>query len=253
MTPVFRYKTDPNNLDPKSLKEISAAEIMAMSMPEFLQFKSKLANVRHRKRYDVAVFEAVGIPAGTTKTIFRKGIGQEDSLATSDTRFAKTRAHTNMSRDGEFEQGSLVIIEDVSAVQAITSGVPATVVNGIVTNARATFPAFLDPALVLNVWLNQVELAYKEGETEIQKGLLSEFPQNSGVSGFLGASPGGIAQNAFMPVMAMANPRVLEGGEDFSVDIRTLASFDATVATGVGLQITQKVELSTIEVIQVKL
>ncbi len=199
----------------------------------------------------MAVVEAVIIPAGTTKDLFRKGTGQEDTFATSDTEYKKTRQHTNMHRGGEFEQGSLVIITDISAPKAFFSGLPTAVVNGIVTNARATFPAYIDPALLLDTWLNCVELDYREGEASINADPLTRFSQNSGVSGVIGGSNGGIIQNAFMPSLSLDNPRILEGGEDFSVRLQTMSSFDAS-ATGVNMPIAQKVVLSTTELVNVR-
>lgn len=249
---VFQYRNDINNLNPKDLSAITIDQLMMMSMPEFLNFQNRLVNVRHRKRRDMALYEKTVITPQHHKAIFRKGVGQEDSYATSDTRYTKTRAHTNMQRDGEFQQGSLVIIKDISAIIEFTAGIPTTVEHGLITNAKAVFPTNYDNCLALSAWKRQVELVYKEGESEIVKGDLSEFPQNDGVSGFNGASPGGIAQNAFQPSMAFPNPRVLQGGDDFSVEIRPLCNFDTSQANGINQVIRQIVELYTVELVTVK-
>ncbi len=252
MAQAFRYRVDINNLDARDLAAISAEEIMRMSMPEFLQFQNRLVSVRHRTRYDLAVWEKVIITQEMAKAIFRKGVGQEDNYASSDIRFTKTRAHTNMMRNGEFDQGSLAIITDISAKMSIYPSLPTTQDKGLITNCKATFPAYIDPALILGVWKEQTEVAYKEGDSEIFKGLVSEFPQNDGISGFVGANGGGVAQNVLMAQANLANPRVLHGGEDFSVDVRPLAAFDATAATGINQQVVQKIELKTIELVTVK-
>ena len=245
MEPVFRFKANGGGTLPITMKEIQD-----MSMPEFLQFKDKLVNVRERERYDKAIYEAVNIKAGLVKDIFRKGYGQEDTYATSDTEYKKTKWHTNMHRSGEFEQGSLVIITDISAPKAFFAGKPTTVLNGQVTNAKATFPTDTDPALSLDTWLKCVVLDYREGESSINEEPLRRYPQNDGQSGVIGASQGGLMQNAFMPSVALKNPRTLIGGEDFSVRLTTLHDFDAS-ATGLNQVIVQEVILSTIELIRV--
>lgn len=245
MDQVFRFKANSGGTSPISMKEIRE-----MSMPEFLQFKDRLVNVRERERYDKAIFEAVIIKAGTIKDIFRKGVGQEDTLATSDTEYKKSRWHTNMHRGGEFEQGAMVVVYDISAPKAFFAGKPTTSTNGAVTNAKATFPADIDPALVMDTWLKCVELDYREGEYSINAEPLRRYPQNDGQSGVLGSSPGGFVQNAFMPSMALKAPRTLEGGDDFSVRLTALHDFDAS-ATGINQVIVQEVILSTIELIRV--
>jgi hypothetical protein len=245
---VFRYKNNPSSLNPAEMSIISANEIMNMTSQEFLNFKGRLANVRHRTRFDTAVWEAAIITPAMVATIFRKGVGQTDKYASSDTTFNKTRAHTNMTRNGEFPQGSLVIVADVIARKAFTSGVPTTVVNGVITNPRATFPAYLDPALALQVWTENVEMAYREDDVDKVADTLNRFPQNDGMSGAIGASQGGIMQNVMMPRFGLHSPRVLDGGDDFSVEIRPLANFDASV-TGINQVIIQRVELETVEVI----
>ena len=246
MTPVFNFKQNGGKLG-----EISLGEIQKMSMPEFLSFKDQLVNVRERERYDKAIFEAVNIKGGTTKDLFRKGYDQEETFVTSDNEYKKTRWHTNMHRGGEFEQGSLIIITDISAPKAFFAGKPTTVVNGAVTNAKATFPTDVDPALSLDTWLKCVELEYREGETPIIREPLRRYPQNDGQSGVIGASQGGLMQNAFMPSVALKNPRTLEGGDDFSVRLSLMHDFDASAA-GINQQIVQEVILSTIELIRVR-
>jgi len=251
MPEVFRYKVPVTDKNPAGTAVITADEIARMGINEFLLFKNRLVNVRHRERYDIAVYEPVLIKDGLVKDLFRKGNGQQETFATSEVEFKKTRRHTNMHRGGEFEQGSLIIIEDISAPKAFTPGRPTTVTNGIVTNCKATFPPDFDAGLTLDTWLQAVELDYREGETSIKADALTNYPQNSGVSGVLGASQGGIIQNAFNPRMALENPRVLEGGDDFSVRLLMMQDFDASAA-GINMPIAQKVILHTIELITLK-
>jgi hypothetical protein len=250
---VFRFKTNPDSLSAAEYGIISADEIMRMSSQEFLVFKNRLANVRRRTRYDTAVYEKAVIAAGTTVDLFRAGIGDRQKFATSNAEFLKTRAHTNMTRKGEFEQGSLVIITDIVAKKFFTSGLATTVTDGIVTNSKALAAVPTnDPTLNLLTWIENIELAYKEGEDDKVVNLLSKFTQNDGISGFMGASVGGVAQNFAALGIPLPTPRVLEGGEDFSLQLRHHAAFDTSTATGIDQVVAQRVELETIEVIQVR-
>ncbi len=249
MEPIFKFKMQPGN--PKSPEGmITPEEITRMASQEFLLFKSRLVNVRHTTRWDVSIYEPVIIKEGTYKDLFRKGVGQEETFATSDGEYKKKEFHTNMQRGGEFPLNSLTVISDISVVKAFTPGVPTTVVNGIVTNPRATFPTYLDSGLTLDTWLNQNILEYREGENIIKRDLFRKFPQNDGQTGVLGASQGGIMQNAFMQRVGLDNPRILEGGEDFSLRLLSLGDFDAS-ATGINQTIVQRIELECTELIRV--
>lgn len=249
-TQVFQFKTNPGLQQATQVGVISIDEIMKMSSAEFLSFQNQLMYVRRRTRYDTAVYPKAIIPAETRAYLFRKGEGDSDTLVGTSTAYAKTRAHTNMPRKGEFPQGALVIITDVIAKKAFFSSVPTTVVNGIPTNTKAiTQVASNDPALNLAVWLEQIELAYREDANPKVINYLGKFTQNEGISGFIGNSVGGIAQNFAAQGIALPAPRVIEGSQDFDVEIHHLADFDTSTATGIDQFVVQRVELETIELI----
>ncbi len=246
---VYKFKTNPNSLSPAEYGVITAAEIMQMTTNEFLHFKGQLANVRERTRYDTAVYEKGLIKAGLTVDLFRRGIGDKEKFANSNNEFTKTLAHTNMPRKGEFPQGSLIIIWDVVAKKAVTSGLAAGITDGIITNPKATFPGTIDPALVLLPWLEHVHLAYREDEADKIRNYLGKFTQNEGVSGVIGASAGGVVQNFAAMGYALRRPRSLEGGQDFSCQLTHAADYDTSTASGIDQVVSQRIELETIEVI----
>ncbi len=246
---VFRFKSNPG-MTPAMYGEISAAEIARMPSQEFLVFKGRLMNVRHRTRYDTAVYEKGVIAANNSHDLFRSGLGDKAKYANSNNEYTKTRAHTNMNRKGEFPQGSLTIITDVVAKKAFTSGIPTGVTEGIVTNAKALAAvATNDPTLNLLTWLENVYLSYREDDVAKIENYLGKFAQNEGISGFMGASVGGVAQNFATLGVALVTPRILEGGEDFSVRLDNLAAFDISTATGIDQIVVQRVELETVELI----
>lgn len=245
---VFEYRL-PNG----KAGYFTTDDIEGMSMPEFLYYKDYLVNVRDVTRYDTAVYEKVVVTSQHVHQLFRKGIGQQDKFATSDNAFVKNEFHTNMPRQGEVPAGGLWILYDVAAPKAFTAGKPTTVgASGQITNAKATFVASNDPALNLEAWINQMKLKYTEGDSEdgIIRGLLKDFPANTGQSGYLGSSVGGVAQNAMIPNVSLRSPRILQAGQDFTAILQPLCDFDLTTANGIDQMVTQKVELKTIELVK---
>jgi hypothetical protein len=234
---------------PDSVGVVSIEEIQKMTMAEFLSFEGQLMNVRRRKRRDLAIFEGnTAITPAHAKQVFRKGVGDEDTPATSNVSFVKTRAHTNMNRGGSFGEGSLTVITAIEAYIALTAMKATTYTNGIVTNPLGVAPANYDPALLLKTIAQQFEVGFYRGETLIIDGLVEEFPQVNGFSGFAGASPGALVQNALLPNNYLNNPQSLKDDEDFHVQITPLAALDLTTATGLNVPFNVGVKLSTIEV-----
>lgn len=247
MNKVFKYKGKDG-----SEKEISIDEIQKMTMPEFLYFQDRLMKVRRRRRRDIAIFENnVKVTPQHSKEIFRKGIGEEDTYATSNTEFVKNRAHTNMLRGGHFGEGNMTIITSIEAHYTATALQATTTEHGIVLNPKGVVPTAYDPFLLGNAWLTQTELVFRRGETIIVDGLLEDFPQMSGLSGVAGASVGALVQNAFLPNNFLNQPEVLVDTEDFAIEINPLArEFDLTSASGLNIGIVQEVKLNTIELVR---
>lgn len=245
---VFKYVLPDGTRGVFTLEDISK-----MNMPTFMYYKDYFVNVRDTIRYDMAVYEKATITPLHTHQLFRNGVGQEEKYATSDTEFTKTKLHTNMGRKGEVPQGGLWVIYDISAPITFYAGKPTSIdANGAISNAKASFVATNDPAIIADAWGNQVELKYMEGDDEdgIVKGLLKDFAPNSGLSGALGSSVGGFVQNAMIPNVNLRSPRVLEGGQDFTVLLTPVCNFDTTNATGIDQIIRQKVELRVIELVK---
>lgn len=252
MSSLDRFQFKPRYTPPGQadiIGTITAAEIQAMTMQEFLSFQGQLVNVRRRKRRDLAAWEKNNtITTAMSKEIFRKGLGDQDTYATSATEFTKTRAQTNMQRGGNFGEGSLTIISQIEAYVHTTALIPTTVAGGVITNPLGLAALTLwDPAMVEVMLQNQFELGFYRGETLIVDGLLKDFPQAAGVSGSIGNSVGGVFQNALFDGNFLDNPQVLANDEDFHVLLSPLCSMDFTAATGENIQVTIGVELNTVE------
>ena len=248
---AFPYVKEITNLNSKTIGQILPHELEGMSLPEFFTFQERLVKVRRNRRRDMAVWQAnKKILPSHVGNIFRKGNGQQQSYASSETEtYKQTKVHTNMSKDGEFEKGSLVIIYAIEVPFPVTSKA-ATQTNGVVTNPKAVFTDSFDPALLAVSWLAQGELSFWRGETEILRSLLEDFPAYTGLTGVLGSNQGALIQNGNHHMNILPNVIVLEGGDDFHVEINPLAEYDMTSATGLGLEMTQQVKLHTIELVR---
>jgi hypothetical protein len=228
---------------------ITLPEIEAMSMPEFVAFENRLLSVRRERRYDVAIWERnkTILPAHF-KEMFRQGVNQKDTYATSDNEYLKSLIHTNMERKGEFASGSIVIVKGVEADFYCTGGKPTAQTAGVVTNAKATFPASIAPALLTKVWNRQTYLEFKRGKDTVVEGLLENFPSKTGLSGSIGANSDAVVQNILIGQPLMPNPQTFTDGQDFYVNVRPLApEFDNTTATGLDQEIVVKITLETLE------
>jgi hypothetical protein len=233
--------------------QISLDEIADMPMPEFLQLESRLMNVRKRKRRDVAVYEKnTAITTAMTKEIFRKGVGADESFATSATEYIKNRWHTNMPRGGDFGEGSVTIVKSLEVFISTFALVPTTFVGGAATNLLGLAALTLyDPGLVEATLVKWAEIGFYRGETLIVDGLAEEFPAQDVVSGVAGAAVGALFQNGGLPGKPLENPEVLVDNEDFHVLVSPLHALDMTSATGLNLPINVFVKLSTTELRQV--
>jgi hypothetical protein len=239
---VFQFQNPQGGIS-----AVDANAIEAMSIPQFAQFQDRLVRVRRDRRHDTLLIATdTMVAAGTKKSLFRKGIGEDDNFFGSNTEFTKSLLHTNMLRNGEFEQGDLVIIKNIEVEQPSFGGLATTEANGAVTNAKATFPAAYDPALAVYTWLNQLAVRFKRGNTVIFETLAINLSQDAGIYAAFGANSGAYVQNG-NGTNLMPNVQVLAGGEDFSVEVEALANFDLTAATGLNRPWKTKLVLETIE------
>jgi hypothetical protein len=227
MAKQLNFTTDENGV-----ARMDASKLEDMTIPQFVSFEGRLHNVRRDRVYDTIVFEAnTTITPAHKKTLFRKGIDEMESYATSATEYKKTLIHTNMLKGGEFEKNDLVIIRNIEVQHPMFGGVPVTVSAGEIQNARVTFPGTYDPAVAAWAWLSQSLIQFKRGNSVIVENLAINFPQDAGLYAAYGANAGAYVQNG-QGVNLLPGVQVLEGGDDFSVVFTPLATtFNNTTAT----------------------
>lgn len=232
------------------LGTIDRDRIEAMTMPEFLEFENQLVNVRRRKRRDQAVWRSnTAITTAMSKRIFTVGVGNNEAFADDpNTFYSKTRAHTNMYRNGQFTNGSLNIITAIEAYYSCFALRATTYTGGQVTNPLGVAVANYDPGLLIHTIGRQFEVGLYRGETLIVDGLVEEFQQMNSHSGVAGAAVGALFQNAGIQATFLENPQVLQDDDDFSVNVAPLTALDLTTASGLTLvSLTIMVKLNTIE------
>jgi hypothetical protein len=232
-----------------AINEIDAKQLEGMTIPQFLNIEGRIHNVRRDRVYDTVIYDTnTTVTAAAKRTLFRKGLDQGDTTAVSGTAFKKTLSHTNMLKDGEFEKNDLVIVRNVEIELPAFGGKPTTQANGVITNAKATFPATYDPALAAYAWLSQLWVEFKRGGKTVYENLAINFPQDAGLYAAFGANSGAYVQNG-NGANLMPNVQVLEGGDDFSVVLTPLADFDLTTATGLNMEWKTKVVLDVQRVV----
>jgi hypothetical protein len=230
---------------------VSLDEISKMTSEEFAAIDGRLLSVRRRKRHDVACFEAVSIAAGTNKDIFRKGIGQQDTYATSNTAFTKTRWHTDMARDGDFGEGSLTIIKSIEVGIATFALKGTTYTAGAVTNPLGVAISNYDPALLEATLVKWAEINFFRGETYIVGGQAEDFGQANIVTGVAGAAVGAIFQNGSgLEDGLLDNPQVFRDNEDFHVNVNALHALDMSTGSGLFFPVNVFVKFDTTELRQ---
>lgn len=236
----------------KSVGNLYKDDIVNMTIDEFLEIDGKLMRVVRRVRYDTIVFQPTLIKADTHKgSAFRDGLNEEARYATDKTvngKYEKTKSHTNMTLNGAFEKDDFVIIKAIAVPLTFTAGVPTTVVDGIITDPTANLSKVnYDPFLHCETFAKSFSLSYQESNKTKIEGRLSDFPMVAGgMSGSLGASPGGVAQNAFLSSNALNRPRIIEGLQSFNIIINPENDVDLT---SYGKQYGMEVQIHTTELI----
>ncbi len=250
---LVKFKLDLNNLNSAAVGTMTLDKVRDMTLPEFIEFQGRLLNLEKRRRYDTAHYKSsIAITPAHTKSLFRTGVNEVDAWANDDSDpIRKTLAHTNMPRKGEWQPGEVAIIHRIEAVSTITAGKPAASNDGIVSDPAVTaFPTNIDVFLMQQTIGNQFGLRMVRGNKQtVAEGRVVDFPQASGISGVGGAAPGAFSQNmAFAQENLLVKPQVIEGKEDFEIQLEPLAPSLSMVAAARDIRI--EVRLSTWEFIR---
>lgn len=216
---------------------ISIDALSKMTLAELKALEPTMRGARIEEFYDTLLVEPDAVNGilvqGDKHQLFRKGMSEIDTYFGQETiasgQYTKQPlVHTNMRKNGEFEQGSAFIVCAIECPFVAT----ANVKSGGVTDGMITQPAVTsagtnyDPVVLAEAWLEQTVLRFKRNQQIKHEGLLSEFPSSRVISGAYGGSIGGFVQNATMTgeVKELAESEVIIGGEDFSVEVEYCAT-----------------------------
>jgi hypothetical protein len=223
---------------------ISLAALKKMSWSQIRELEPVMRGARIEEFYDTAVIEPDGtngiVAAGDKITLFRKGMNQDDTYfsqgGVATGKYNKVPyLDTNMNKDGEFETGQAFLIQEIETVVCATANVKS---GGVAANGTPNSPVITstgtnyDPAVLMQMVLNQFYLRFKRNTNVQHEGLLREFPTRYGMSGAYGASIGGFVQNTSFggDTNRLAEPEIISGNQDFSVELEYLGElFDTSV------------------------
>lgn len=245
----FTPAGDPNTMGKVSIKEISNMEIN-----EFYNIKNRLLICRETVYYDTLVYDAgTSVTTAMQPLAFSNGLKETNQVVNTATTYQQQRFHTNMSQGGNFPAGSLTIVYAIEYNIKFNALRGTTYTDaqayGANTNPLGVAPAAYDPFLLETDWLRQTELQLlRDGDQTIIRNQAQFFPVNNGVSGALGSSVGGVAQNIdFGGNQALLkNPQVFIDNAAFNVQINHLAPFNLTSASGLNIGFITTINLRSV-------
>lgn len=182
------------------IRELSLDKLNRKPLADFYRMAGKFVNVENYVYEATALYDA-GSPITTEHTIdlFEKGYAEELGVPNSGRVIQRQGENlTNMSTDGEFDNGTAFLLSMIS-VDIFPTAEPATLVTNGAIIEPATAPvnnySFVNHFKALS---RQFRLEFIRGEKQVMvEGKLYQFPSPFTASGAIGASAGGFMQNGF--------------------------------------------------------
>lgn len=210
---------------------ISLDEVSRTPMNRFAGYMDNIVGARIQTYYDAIVLVAgTALTAGSKVSLFKEGLEDDGKIWNTGTAYTKTKFHTNMVEDGQFEYGVTVIVVAFELLFMALPAKAAGATNGVITDAadHGTQPAGYNVSQYARALMLQNNYTFRRGsDTSEENGLLVELPSNVGLSGSFGAQANAaIVQNSLGSQSArmLEYPKVLHSKENFQIDIEALAS-----------------------------
>ncbi len=212
-------------------RPISLDEVSKTPMNRFAGYMDNIVGARIQTYYDAIVLVAgTSLVAGSKVSLFKEGLEDDGKIWNTGTAYTKTKIHTNMVEDGQFEYGVTVIVVAFELLFMALPAKAAAATNGIVTDSldHAAQPAGYNVSQFARALMLQNNYTFRRGsDISEENGLLVELPSNVGLSGSFGAQANtAIVQNSLGSQSArmLEYPKVLHSKENFQVDVEALAS-----------------------------
>jgi hypothetical protein len=211
----------------EGIRELRLDELNRKPLSQYYKMADRFVNVENHVYYDTAVYGAAVINQDHVAELFTKGQAQAGSVANTGAAIPrKGEFLTNMVTDGEFDNSTSFLLEQIAVDITLSSERATTKTNGAIidptNNALATLSA---PNHYLAI-SRQFALRFRRSEQVMVSGLLFEFPSPFVASGAFGASLGGFVQNGFsIPGWnKLSEIHALQSNDRFAVDIEPVVS-----------------------------
>jgi hypothetical protein len=211
---------------------IGLDQVARTPMKEFAGYMDNIVGARTQIYYDAIVLASgTNLVAGSRLALFKEGIEESGVIWNTGVNYKKTKLHTNMVEDGQFEYGVSVIAYAFELLFIALPQLPDVVsANGEITASSddGAQPAGYNPVNFARALLTQNTYQFRRGsDVTEENGLLIDIPSNAGLSGAIGGQTTlSIVQNSLGPSSArlLEYPKVLHSKENFQVDIEAQAS-----------------------------
>lgn len=210
---------------------IGLDEVSRTPMNRFAGYMDNIVGARIQVYYDTIVLVAgTNLVQGAKVSLFKEGLEDDGKIWNTGAAFTKTRIHTNMVEDGQFEYGVTVIVVAFELLFLAPPAAATTYSNGVVTNAAdaGAQPAGYNNSQYARALMLQNGYVFRRGsDISEENGKLIDLPSNVGLSGSFGAQANtAIVQNSLGSQSArmLEYPKVLHSKENFQIDIEALAS-----------------------------
>lgn len=212
------------------VKEVNFSQLTKLPIAQYLQLKGRFLNTESARYYDTAAYlGGVAITPAHSALLFARGLGTAAVLTNQPATpiGAKKETLTNMTGNGEFQNGEDFILEGVE-VDVVFGSIDAVFTNGEIAtpNNSAADPVGYSAANHLIALNHQMKLSFIRGTKKqvIFSGLLADFPPSQLLSGAFGNVADGFVQNyGNGSYRVLNNARVLGSEEPFHCLLEPLA------------------------------
>lgn len=216
-----------------SIQEISPQSVTNLPLAQYYRMADNFVNVENVVYYDSAVYTAgTAVTQSQKKTLFRKGKSEDDTVVNTAVAIAeKGDFLTNMISNGEFEGGTVFILEQIAVHCMLTSELPTTLgTRGEITAPNYTASVVISAANNIRAYLEQINLEYRRAEQlKLTPAPLFMWPCPFGLTGAIGSPNSGFIQNGGFGIQ-LSRPIVLASEDPFSFTLQpTVATFTPTI------------------------
>jgi hypothetical protein len=223
-----------------AVKEYDFDDIKNMPIEQYYSVKNHIVNARKETYYDTFIFDpATTIAANLEDLLFTRGRNQEGAISNTGVEIAKkTLWHTNLNRNGEFDNDATVLIHSMEVAIFMPTILPVAgnYAQGILSNPipSAEGAQAWSASLTYHMLKDSLHFVFVRSEQDQERGFLEEWTTRVGPTAVLGGDVNeGFVQNAsFRENLKFDRVKVFEGGDStFQVKMSNIAGAALTLQT----------------------